>query len=193
NHGLGVAFAAGRLGASATVVVPETASTAKLAALERFPIRMIRRGRSYDDAERHALILAAAGAHYVSPYNDPDVIAGQGTIALELMEQVPNLATIVAPVGGGGLVAGLALAAQGTSVRVIGVEAERSQALRAALDAGRIVPIEVGATLADGLAGNLEPGSVTVDLVRDHVAGLLTAAEDEIRQAIRYLAAQHGL
>ena len=98
-----------------------------------------------------------------------------------------------AAVGGGGLVAGLALAAQGTSVRVIGVEAERSPALRVALDAGRIVPIEVGATLADGLAGNLEPGSVTVDLVRDHVAGLLAAAEDEIRQGIRFLAAEHGL
>src|SRR5437763_15288170 len=88
NHGLGVAFAAERLGADATVVVPATASAVKVAALERSGARLVLRGTTYDEAERHALALAGDGAHFISPYNDPDVIAGQGTIGLELFEQV---------------------------------------------------------------------------------------------------------
>src|ERR1700688_5043087 len=108
NHGLGVAFAARAFGVRAVVVVPENASPAKQAALERFDVEIVRHGVTYDEAEAHALTLAAAGARFVSAYNDPDVIAGQGTIALELFDQVPGLTTIVAPVGGGGLLAGLA-------------------------------------------------------------------------------------
>lgn len=194
NHGLGVAFAADRLGARATVVVPVTASPVKLAALERSGVRLVRRGNSYDEAERHALALAGEGAHFISPYNDPEVIAGQGTIGLELFEQVPDLSTIVAPVGGGGLLAGLALAATTvTGVRVVGVEAAMSRAFSAALDAGHVVPVEVGATLADGLAGNLEPGTVTLELARRYPTEVLAVTEAEIEDAIRFLAAEHGL
>jgi threonine dehydratase len=197
NHGLGVAFAAARLGAQATIVVPEHASPAKLSALERFPITLVRHGDSYDDAELHALALAGAGAgagaEFVSPYNDPDVIAGQGTIALELRAQIPELATIVTPVGGGGLASGLGLATAGTATRVVGAEAAQSPALRSALDAGGPVPIAVGATLADGLAGNLEPGTITFDLVRRFVADVVTLAEDDIAGAMRLLVREHGL
>ena len=114
NHGLGVAFAAQGSGLRAVVVIPENASEAKRAALERFDVEIVRHGMTYDEAEAHALALAAGGARFISAYNDPDVIAGQGTIALELFDQVPGLTTIIAPVGGGGLVAGLALAADGT-------------------------------------------------------------------------------
>lgn len=194
NHGLGVAFAAQRLGADATVVVPVTASPAKLSALESFPVRLVRHGNTYEEAERHALALADGGPHFISPYNDPDVIAGQGTIGMELSEQVPELSVIVAPVGGGGLVAGLALATTNMrGVRLVGVEAARSRAVATALDAGGVVPIDVGATLADGLAGNLEPGTVTVELVRRHVTDLLAVTEEEIEGAIRFLATEHGL
>ncbi|HEX4489969.1 MAG TPA: pyridoxal-phosphate dependent enzyme [Acidimicrobiia bacterium] len=193
NHGLGVAFAASRLGAQATIVVPEKASPAKLAALERFPITLVRHGDSYDDAERHALALADAGALFVSPYNDPDVIAGQGTIALELRAQIPALATIVTPIGGGGLASGLGLATHGTSTRVIAAEASQSPAFRSALDAGHPVTVAVGATLADGLAGNLEPGSVTFDLVRRDITDVVTVSEDEIADAMRLLVREHGV
>lgn len=194
NHGLGVAFAADLLGARAIVVVPETASEAKVAALERFPASLVRHGGSYDEAEAYALALAVEGRHFISPYNDPDVIAGQGTIGLELLDQVPDLSAIVAPVGGGGLVAGLGLAvAERTRRRVIGVGAERSPALRAWVETGKAAPVEVGPTLADGLAGNLEAGSVTVELVRRHVDDLLDATEEEIGQAVRFLATEHGL
>ena len=92
NHELGVAYAARVLGAKATIVVPENASAAKQAALERFDVELVRHGKSFDAAERHALTLSESGARYISPYNDPHVIAGQATTALELFEQVPDLA-----------------------------------------------------------------------------------------------------
>jgi threonine dehydratase len=194
NHGLGIAFAADRLGASATVVVPTNASEAKRAAIERFAVELVRHGTSYDEAEAYAIGLADAGAVYVSPYNDPDVIAGQGSIAIELFEQVPDLTTIVTPVGGGGLASGIGLAASTVeSVRVLGVEAEQSPAMRSALDAGAPVAITPGPTLADGLAGNFEEGSVTFDLIRRTIADVVTVPEDDIAAAMRFLAYEHGI
>jgi threonine dehydratase len=177
------------------VVVPETASPAKVAALERFDVRLVRRGAGYDEAEAHALELAASGAVYVSPYNDTRVIAGQATIGRELEAQLdPGPVTVVCPLGGGGLASGLGLwASSHPQARVVAVEARRSQAFRAALDAGRIVPIEPGPTLADGLGGNLEPGSVTFELVRRWVDDVTVAEEDEILDAVRFVAAECGL
>jgi threonine dehydratase len=201
NHGLGVAWAATALGRSATVVVPETASPAKLAALERFDVRLVRHGASYDAAEAHALALAERGAHYVSPYNDTHVIAGQATIGREVEAQLGGApVTVVCPLGGGGLASGLGLwatalraGAASSAGRVVAVEADRSQAFRAALDAGGIVAIEPGPTLADGLGGNLEPGSVTFELVRDHVAEVVAATEPDIEAAVRFVATAAGL
>jgi len=194
NHGLGVAWAAAALGLQATVVVPETASPAKLAALERFAVTLVRHGSSYDEAEARALELAEAGSRYVSSYNDREVIAGGGTIALELTRQIGGPLTIVCPVGGGGLCSGVSLAAAGRpKTRVVGVEAEASEAVSAALAAGAVVPIAVGETLADGLAGNLEPGSVTVELIRRYTESVISVSEGEIRAAIRFLANEHGV
>jgi threonine dehydratase len=191
NHGLGVAHAAAALGLDATVVVPETASPAKLAALGRYPARLVRHGATYDEAEQHALALEG---RYVSPYNDPDVIAGQGTIALELAETLERPCTIVCPLGGGGLASGLGLWASGVpGMRVVAVESEGTAAMRAALDAGRIVPISLRPTIADGLGGNIESGSVTFELVRDHVDDVVVVREEEIEAAIRHLAERHGL
>ena len=102
NHGLGLAYAASKLGARVTVIVPRLASAAKVSALQQFDVRLVLHGEGYSEAEAHALDLAAEdGSRYVSPYNDPDVIAGQSTIALELLEQVPELGTVVVPCGGG--------------------------------------------------------------------------------------------
>ncbi len=194
NHGLGVAYAADRLGADATVVVPDTASPAKVRALERFGVTLVRHGQGYEDAERHALELAMAkGGRFVSPYNDPDVIAGQGSLGRELLGQVPGLGTVITPVGGGGLLAGVGLATEGAGVHIVGVEPEQSSPVRAAMEAGSVVEIEVGPTIADGLAGNIEPGSVTVDLANRLAATMLTVSEGEIESAIRYLAFEHGV
>jgi threonine dehydratase len=193
NHALGVVFASGCLGVPATVVVPETASPAKLSALRRLGADLVRHGDGYDQAERRALRLASDGAVYVSAYNDPHVIAGQATCAWELAGQVPGEMTVVVPAGGGGLLAGVALWAAGRpDVSVVGVEAAASRALSAAVAAGRIVAVPVGATLADGLAGNLEQGSVTPALVAGRVR-FAAVSEAEIEAAVRFLALDCGL
>jgi threonine dehydratase len=183
NFGLAVAWAAGRLGLDATVVVAETASPAKIAALRRFPIELVIHGAHYGEAEQLALSLPG---HYVSPYNDMHVIAGNGTLALEL----PDAETIVVPIGGGGLASGVALATRG---RVIGVVPAAFPAMRAALAAGRLVDIDGDWTIADALHGNIEPGAVTFELVRDHVADVVEVTEAEIEEAMRFLFREHGL
>jgi threonine dehydratase len=194
NHGLGLAYAAAELGARVTVIVPRLASAAKVSALRQFDVRLVLHGEGYSEAEAHALDLAAdGGAQFVSPYNDPDVIAGQGTVARELLEQVPNVGTVVVPVGGGGLVAGVSLALVGTEVRVIGVESEASPSMSAAVAAGGIVPITVEPTLADGLAGNLEAGAITVDIALQEKVEILTVSEADIRSAMAYAAHKLGL
>jgi threonine dehydratase len=194
NAGLGIAWAAAALGVRATIVVSETASPAKLAALRALPVELVRHGADYDEAEAHALELAAAGATYVSSYNDTGVIAGQATIGRELEAQLAAPPTVVCPLGGGSLSSGVGLwAATRSGARVVAVEAERSHAFSTALAAGAITPIEVGETLADGLAGNLEPGAVTFALVRDHVGALVSASEAEIEEGIRFLARAHGI
>ncbi len=194
NHGLGLAYAAAELGARVTVVVPNGASAAKVAALQQFDVRLVLHGEGYREAETHALELAEReGSRYVSPYNDPDVIAGQSTIARELVEQLPGVDTVVVPCGGGGLLSGMVLGLEGTGVRVVGVESEASPSMSAALRAGGIVPIEVEPTVADGLAGNLEPGAVTVGIALDHHVQVLTVSEADIRSAMAFSATKMGL
>jgi threonine dehydratase len=182
NFGLGVAWAAQQLGLSATVVVAETASPAKIEALRRFDVELVLHGADYDAAEQHALSLPG---RYVSPYNDTDVIAGAGTIALELPEDVE---TIVVPIGGGGLAAGIALA---TDARVVGVVPSAFPAMRVALEHGRVVEIDGSHTIADALHGNIEPGSVTVEMLRG--VEIVAVTEGEIEDAMRALARDHGL
>jgi len=188
NHGLGLAYAAAELGARVTVIVPRLASAAKVSALQQFDVRLVLHGEGYSEAEGHAL-----GGRYVSPYHDPDVIAGQGTLARELLEQVPDLGTVVVPVGGGGLVAGISLGLAGTDVRVVGIESEASPSMSAAVSAGTIVPITVEPTLADGLAGNLEAGAITVDIALHNKVEILTVSEADIRSAMVYAAHKMGL
>jgi threonine dehydratase len=183
NFGLGVAWAAQRLGLQATVVVAETASPAKIEALRRFDaVELVVHGADYDEAERHALSLPG---RYLSPYNDTDVIAGAGTIALELPASVE---TIVVPIGGGGLAAGIALA---TDARVVGVVPAAFPAMRAALEHGRVVEIDGDRTIADALHGNIEPGSVTVEMLRG--VEIVEVTEEQIEEAMRRLARDRGL
>jgi threonine dehydratase len=191
NHGLGIAWAAARLGLQATVVVSEQASPAKIAKLRAQPIELILHG-SPDEAEAFAPTLAGPGRTYVSPYNDTIVIAGQGTLGIELDRQVDGPLTVVVPVGGGGLLAGISLwARRRPDVSLVGVEACASLAVSSAVAAGHVVPISYGETLADGLAGNIESGSVTVPML----AGVAFRCVDEaeIRAAMRWLLVDHGL
>lgn len=193
NHGLGVAYAAAALGISATVVVSNNASPAKVEALRRFGVDLVQHGADYDAAEAHALALAEPGAVFVSAYNDPHVIAGQATLAAEVGASIDAPLTLVVPVGGGGLLAGTALWAKGRAdVRIVGVEAAASRAVSSAVAAGRLVEVKVGETLADGLAGNMEAGCITPDLVRD-IDRIVAVTEPQIEEAIRFLATTAGV
>lgn len=199
NHALGMAHAAAELGAAVTLVVPADASPAKINALRRYPVQLILHGQGYDAAETEALRLARMeGYTFISPYNHPAVIAGQGTLACEILEQLPEHPeppTILVGVGGGGLISGIALWAKAIDPRinVIGVQAEQSAAMTAALAAGAIVAAPDEPTLADGLAGNLEPGSITFPIVQTYTDGMITVSEAQIAAAIRWVYAEHHL
>jgi threonine dehydratase len=193
NHALATAWAARRLGRRATIVVARTASPAKLERLGELTDRLVTVGDSYDDAEQHALELAAAGARYVSPYNDPLVIAGQSTIGAEL-EALDGPLTVAVPVGGGGLVSGVGLWARSRgNVKVVGVEVEASRGLSAAMAAGEVVPVSLAPSVADAIVGNLEPGSVTVEIALAAVDEMIAVEEAEVEEAMRFLASLHGL
>lgn len=190
NHGLGIAYAATTLGVRATIVVPATASPAKIEALRRFDVTLILEGAGYDDAETYALELARTEGRFVSAYADRYVIAGQSTLVREVVDALGTDLTVVTPVGGGGLASGSALAARAAphDVRVIGVEAAASRAVSAAVAAGHVVPVAVGPTHADGLAGNIEVTSMTPDILRETATTLVAVAESAIRRAIRLFA-----
>lgn len=195
NHALGLGFAASRLSRSAVVVVPENASAAKLAALTQWPVRVVRHGTSYDEAEAYALDLAARdGGEFISGYNDPKVIAGAATIGYELDDQLDGPLTVVCGIGGGGLSSGLALwAASQPGTDLICVEAAASMASSTSVRAGHVVHVDVGPTLADGLAGNTEPGSVTVAILAELRPTFAAVTEEQIVAAIRWLYREHGL
>jgi len=194
NHGLGMAYAARELGRDVSVVVSTKASPAKVEALRRLGTEPVRVGTMIEDAEAHAIELAGRGARYVSPYNDPDVIAGQGTIGLELDEQVDGAMTVFCPIGGGGLASGVGLwASTRPDVRLVGVESAASTAVSASVRAGQWVEVDIDDTIADGLSGNVERGSITVDLIGRHVDELVTVTDREIREGMRWLASRRGV
>jgi threonine dehydratase len=196
NHGLAVAHCAEVLGLDATIVVPESASRAKVNSIRRYPVTLIERGATYDDAERAARVMEReSGKTFVSPYNDAAVIAGQGTIGLEILEDLPNIDAVVVPVGGGGLLAGIAIAVKAidSRIKVYGAEPAVSPTMTASLEAGRIIEIEEDPTIADGCAGNIEPGSMTFPIIQRLVDGMILVGEDEIRNAIAGVAREEHL
>ncbi len=189
NHGQAVALAASTLGIRARVHLPKTAPEAKRKAMARLGAEIVD-APSYEDAEAQAHDDAArGGATYLSPYNDADVIAGAGTVALEMLDERPELDVFLVPVGGGGLLSGTAIVARARARNplVIGTEAQASPAFTAALAAGRPITVDVHDTLADGLAGNMDPDSQTFAIVRDHVDRIIAVAEPAIAQAMRDL------
>jgi threonine dehydratase len=196
NHGLGVARAANLTGLPAVVVVPETASAAKVDLLRQTGCELILYGPDYDAAETHAIALAGArGSTFVSAYDHPAVVAGGGTIALEILETLPDVDLLVVPAGGGGLISGVALAARAVKpeIQVYGAQSTASPALHAALAAGRQVPVPILDSLADGLSGNIAAGSITVELARRYVEQIVLVEESEIAAAMRVLLEQEHI
>ncbi len=189
NHAQGVAYHAGRLGLPATIVMPETTPIIKVASTRAHGARVVLSGGSYDEAYAEARRLEQAEAlTFVHPFDDPGVIAGQGTVGLEILDQVPDVEAVVVPVGGGGLVAGIGVAVKGRrpGVRVIGVQAEVLASMLAALEAGKPVALEGAQTLADGIAVK-RTGDLTLEHARKVVDEVVTVSEEEIASAILYL------
>ena len=192
NHALGVAFAAQALGGRlrATVYVPTTAPRAKIEKLRTFPVEVREQGATYDDA--HAAALAErerTGATYVHAFDDPATAAGQGTIGLEILSQRPDVGTIVVPIGGGGLIASIAVVAKAAdpTIRIVGVQADASPSYRESLKRGEaILEYPAGPTLADGIAGGI--GEI-VFAHRALVDQDVLVSEDEIEDAMVALVA----
>ena len=189
NHGLAVAFHAARLGIPATIVMPTYAPLVKAGSARRYGADVILHGANYDEAyERATAVGAERGAVFVHPFDDVRVVAGQGTLGLELLEQVEDLDAVIVPVGGGGLITGVALAlrARRPSVRVIGVQAAAVPAMQRALRARERVRVPAGATIADGIAVR-QVGHVTFALAAQLVDEVVVVNEEELANAVLLL------
>jgi threonine dehydratase len=197
NHGAAVAYVAARLGIPATVCVPEIVDPVKLRAITESGAEAVVHGKTFDEANEESRRLEAArGLSYVHPFDDPDVIAGQGTIGLELLGQVPGLTAVIAAVSGGGLAGGIGIAvkARRPSARMIGASAERAAAMVASLRAGHPVDIPWQETLAEVLSGGIElRNRWSFDVVRESVDDHVLVAEHEIAHAMRFALSAHRI
>ena len=194
NHGQGVALAAKLLGAPATVVLPLAAPLAKISAIQRHGAEIVLHGASYDHAHAYAQTLAEdRGQAYIHAFADPDVMAGQGGVALEVLEDVPDLDTLIVPVGGGGLIAGMAVAARAArpGIKLVGVQAAGSAALADAFRTGALKP-GGSSTIADGIAVS-QPSPHTFAIIQRLVDTVVTVSDEAIARTIVLLLERHKL
>ena len=193
NHAQGVAFAARELGIHATIFMPVGVAIPKFQATRAYGADVVLSGSIVDETLRAAADFAAeTGAVLIPPFDHADVIAGQGTLGLEILDEVPDVQTIVVPIGGGGLISGVASAVkqraarEGRTVRVIGVQAANAAAYPASLAAGEPTEIGLVATIADGIAVS-KPGTLNFEIIRDAVDAVVTVTEDDIARALLVL------
>jgi len=193
NHAQGVAFAARELGISATIFMPVGVALPKLQATREYGADVVLSGHDVEQALRAAAEFAAStGAALIPPFDHPDVVAGQGTLGLEILEQVPDVDTIIVPIGGGGLIAGIASAVKqrtaltGRDVRVIGVQAANAAPYAVSMERGVRTDIEATPTIADGIAV-ARPGVLNFEIVRDTVDEVVTVSDDDTARAMLVL------
>jgi len=196
NHGLGLALAATKLKIPATVFVPLNADDAKVAAIQRLGVSVERVGDDCVDTEAYARLIAAHHDRtYISPYNDPNIIAGQGTVGLEMAKQVPDLDAVFVAIGGGGLIAGVGgyLKALSPNIEIIGCSPAASPAMHMCMRAGDIVKVNCRETLSDATAGGVEPGAITLQRCIDVVDRSILVGEAEIGRAIKDVIHTHHM
>jgi len=190
NHGRAVAYVAGRLGIKAVICLSNRVPAYRVAAMQELGAEVVQRGSSQDEAYAYALeICGQRGLTMISPFDDPFVIAGQGTIALEIAEDLPDLTTVVVPVSGGGLVSGIALALKSINpdIAVVGVSMDCAPAMYRSLEAGRPIEIEEKDSLADALLGGIGlDNRFTFQMVRDDVDRIILVSESEIAEAMLF-------
>ena len=194
NHAQGTARACSLTGCPCTIFLPEHAEPSKVEAIQQYPAELVFHGRDPLATELYARRMAAErGQTWISPYNDPQIIGGQGTIALELMQQLNGLDDVLVTVGGGGLIGGIAtyLKSVAPDTRIIGCQPEQAPDMYRCIQAGEIIEIEQHDTLSDGSAGGVEPGSLTFPVCRDLVDDYILVSEEEIKSAMRLMVETH--
>ena len=191
NHAQGIGYAARMLDISALIVVPTYTPQVKIDAIKRYGVDLIIYGDKYLETEAKAReIEEKDGKTFISAYNDYEIIAGQGTIGLEMLEQTPDLDAVIVPVGGGGLISGISCAvkSQSSDIQVIGVQSYASPVMYESLKEGKIIEIPLEETIAEGLYGGIEEGSVTFDLCKKYVDEILLVEEKDILESIGLMA-----
>jgi len=187
NHGRALAAAAEAFHLPLVVFTPADAPQTKLSAIRRHGADLRAEGRDYDHAERLAKQFAAeTGAAFISPYNDADVIAGAATVALEILEDAPETDAVIVPIGGGGLISGVATTVKSIADAklVVGVELEVSHVFQTSVRAGKLVEIVPGSSLADGLGGNSDDDTITFPIIQQHVDRIVTVSEEDLQTAV---------
>ena len=186
NHAQGVAMAAKAYGIKATIVMPKHAPLSKIAATRGYGAEVILHGHLYDEAyEKAREIQEETGAVFIHPFDDPEVIAGQGTIGIEILEDLPDTDIIIVPVGGGGLISGIAVATKSIKpdIKIIGVQSEIIASTKASLEAGKVVTVGGAKSLADGISVKT-PEDITFKYIKEYVDEVITVSEDEISYAM---------
>jgi threonine dehydratase len=186
NHGLAVSYVSHLVDSKAVIIVPTSAVEEKVRAIKDYGAVVIKHGLFHDERFSKAMeIQKASDAIFIHPFDDPDVIAGQGTIGLEIVEDLPNVDTVIVPIGGGGLISGISLAIKSLrpATRMIGVEPERASSMYQSIQTGKITHLTDTRSIADGLATR-EPGVITYAITKQNVDEILLVSEKEIEKAV---------
>jgi threonine dehydratase len=195
NHAQGVAFSANRLGIKATIVMPKTTPLIKVQATRSYGVDVVLAGEIYDEAYEEAKRLEKENGYtFIHPFNDVDIMAGQGTIALEILEELKDVDAILVPIGGGGLISGIAVAAKAIKpdIKIIGVESEGAQAMKLSLDSGKVVNLDSVNTIADGAAVK-NPGDIAFSIIKDYVDDIIIVNDFDLVEAVFILLEKHKL
>lgn len=195
NHAQGVAYAAQRLGVNATIVMPKTTPLIKVEATRSYGANVELFGNCYDDAYGEARRLEKKNGYvFIHPFDDLDIIEGQGTISLEILEELQDLDCLMVPIGGGGIASGIALAAKmiKPDIKVIGVEPEGAKAMKISVDNNKLIPLDSVNTIADGVAVK-KPGDLTFSIIKNYVDEIVTVSDFDIMESFLILLEKHKL
>ena len=195
NHAQGVAYAARKFGTIATIVMPETTPLIKVQATENYGANVVLAGQVYDEAYDTAKKLELENGYtFIHPFNDVEVMAGQGTIALEILEELEDVDVILVPIGGGGLISGIAVAIKAINpkIKVIGVQAEGAKPMKISFETGKLTYADKIDTIADGAAVR-KPGDITFNVIRKYVDEIVTVSDDELMEAVYFLLEKHKI
>ena len=195
NHAQGVAIAAAHYGIPCTIVVPENAPLTKVTATQSYGAQVVLHGATYDDAAHYCFELQQElGATYIPAFDDLDIVTGQGTLGLEMLQHIPNADAIVVPIGGGGLISGIAIAARAINpaIAIIGVEAQGAASMQASIKAGHLQTLPALATIADGIAIK-QPGTITFPIIQQLVDDIVLVNDEQIIRAVLLLMERHKI